>query len=216
MDFHTYLDATRSWLGGGAFYPPAQVAGPYTVTTGAVLYPPVALLLFVPFAFLPAALWWAVPTGITLAALWRYRPGPWTLALITGCLALHGGVLLYWFGTPTIWFVAFVALVTIHSWPGVLIALKPAILPFALLGIRDRRWWIAAGVLALISLPLLPMWVDWLRTLLNARGPRASLLYAVWDIPLLVVPLLAWARRSTLLDRAPRLPGIMRQPRPIR
>jgi hypothetical protein len=87
---------------------------------------------------------------------------------------------------------AFLALASVYSWPGVLVLLKPAIFPFAIVGIGDRRWWIAAAVLGLVSLALLPMWVDWFRVLLNARGPRANLLYAFSDLPLMAIPLAAW------------------------
>jgi hypothetical protein len=34
------MDATRRWLGGGPFYLPEQVAGPYFLDWGAILYPP--------------------------------------------------------------------------------------------------------------------------------------------------------------------------------
>ncbi len=53
-DYRTYMDATRVWLPGGSFYPAYELAGPYQIELGAVLYPPVALLLFVPFTVLPA------------------------------------------------------------------------------------------------------------------------------------------------------------------
>ena len=43
-----------------------QLAGPYDVTLMTdVLYPPSALLLFVPFSILPIVLWWVVPIAIT-------------------------------------------------------------------------------------------------------------------------------------------------------
>lgn len=199
MDYRTYLDATRSWLGGGPFYHPYQVAGPYTVETGAVLYPPVALLLFVPFAFLPAALWFVIPAAIMAAVVWHHRPSIWGWVIILACLAFSPlAQTAYWFGTPTIWMAAFLALGTVYGWPGVLLALKPAIFPFMLAGIRDRRWWIAGVALALVSLPMLPMWFDWVRVVLNARGHDAGLFYALGDMPLLAIPLVAWSGHATL------------------
>ena len=54
-DFDLYMAATRSWLSGLGFYHPYQLSGPYEITPGDILYPPVALLLFVPFTVLPAA-----------------------------------------------------------------------------------------------------------------------------------------------------------------
>ena len=65
VDYQLYMDAARSWLADGTFYLPYQLAGPYLVTAGDVLYPPYSLVLFVPFTFLPAILWWAVPIAIT-------------------------------------------------------------------------------------------------------------------------------------------------------
>lgn len=198
MDSRTYLDATRRWLGGGPFYLPTQLAGPYQIEYGVVLYPPVALLLFVPFAFLPAVLWSAIPAAIMAAVIWHHRPSAWACTIILACLALSPETqTLYWFGTPTIWMGAFLALSTIWGWPGVLVMLKPAIFPFALLGIRDRRWWVAAGVLTIVSLVFLPMWFDWFHVLLNARGPRANVLYAIGDVPPLAMPLVAWAGRRS-------------------
>src|SRR5690348_5487772 len=63
-DMNLYLDAARHWLGGGSFYLDRQLAGPYEITGGDVLYPPVALALFVPFTVLPAVLWFAIPLAI--------------------------------------------------------------------------------------------------------------------------------------------------------
>ena len=38
-DYQLYMDATARWLSGGPFYEPAQLAGPYPITHGAILYP---------------------------------------------------------------------------------------------------------------------------------------------------------------------------------
>src|SRR5450759_88660 len=48
VDYRLYMDAARRWLDGGGFYLPFQVAGPYPVLLGDVMYPPNALFLFVP------------------------------------------------------------------------------------------------------------------------------------------------------------------------
>ena len=50
VDFTLYRDVTIRWLGGGPYFEPYQLAGPYQISAGDVLYPPVALWLFVPFA----------------------------------------------------------------------------------------------------------------------------------------------------------------------
>jgi hypothetical protein len=133
--------------------------------------------------------------------IWYQRPSTWAWVVILACIGLSPETqTLYWFGTPTIWMAAFVALGTIWGWPAALVLLKPAIFPFALLGIRDRRWWIAAAVLAVVSLALLPLWFDWFTILANARGPRANVLYALGDLPILVMPLVArnWGTRSNI------------------
>ena len=65
-----YMDATRSWLNGTGFYHDYQLAGPYDVRSGDILYPPPMLLVFAPLAVIPeplsAALYYAIPLGITL------------------------------------------------------------------------------------------------------------------------------------------------------
>ena len=49
-DVALYRDAASRWLAGGPFYEPRQLAGPYEVAHGDILYPPVGLWLFVPAA----------------------------------------------------------------------------------------------------------------------------------------------------------------------
>ena len=86
---------------------------------------------------------------------------------------------------------AFLALGTIWGWPSVLVALKPTLIPFMVVGIRRRSWWLAAGVLAVVSLAFLPLWFDYARVLLNARGPLVSPWYSLGNVPLLLIPLIA-------------------------
>lgn len=45
-DFTLNIDAAAGWLRGEPFYPPAQLAGPFTDDYNRILYPPTALLLF--------------------------------------------------------------------------------------------------------------------------------------------------------------------------
>ena len=54
VDYLLYRDAAARWLAGGPFFEPYQLAGPYPISAGDILYPPVALWLFVPFTVLPA------------------------------------------------------------------------------------------------------------------------------------------------------------------
>jgi hypothetical protein len=191
-DYELYMDATRRWLAGGAFYPAAQVAGPYQLGWGAVLYPPQMLAVFVPFAFLPPLLWYVIPIAVTLAVIAWHRP---STAAIVAMLALPSlfpmSFFVYLGGTPTIWIVAFLALAT--RWPavGALVLLKPSLAPFALLGVRRRRWWLAAGVTTIAGLALLPLTLEWLETIANARGPLSGPLYSLENVPVLLVPLVA-------------------------
>lgn len=76
------------------------------------------------------------------------------------------------------------------------------IAPLALIGIRDRRWgWTVAGIAA-VSLLFLPMWPTYIGVLLDARHP-AGLLYSAQDIPMLAIPLIAWALRARSGDHEP-------------
>ncbi len=65
------------------------------------------------------------------------------------------------FGNTDMWVAAAIAGGVRWAWPSVLVTFKPSLAFFALIGIRSRSWWIAAGVLALASLPLLPLWLDY-------------------------------------------------------
>jgi hypothetical protein len=70
---------------------------------------------------------------------------------------------------------------------------------------RDRIWvsdphGLVVAALALVSAALAPMWQDYVVVLMNARGDRATLLWVVYEIPLLAIPLLiGW--------RGPRVQG---------
>lgn len=193
MDFRFYRDATIEWLNGGSFYPPTETSGPFLLDTGAILYPPITLILFVPFVYLGAFLWSAMAAAIMAGVLWYHRPGAWAWVVILMAVAFSSEIqTLYWFGTPTIWIAAFLALATIWRWVSAFVLLKPAVFPFAAIGYRERRWWAAIGGLALVSLLFLPMWFDWISVLQNARGPSAHPFYAIGDLPLLTIPLVAW------------------------
>ena len=182
-DYSLYMEATRRWLAGGSFYQPWQFA-PYVISfipgnigTTAILYPPYALALLVPFAFLPAVLWWAVPIGIITVAL--YPVSGWRLVALLAAIATP----VTWYtianGNPALWSAAFLVAGTRWRWPAVFVLLKPTLAPFALVGIRSRAWWVGAVVLAIMSVVLLPLTLDYIAVLRNARGPEASLFYSV-------------------------------------
>lgn len=196
-DYRLYMEAADRWLSGGTFYHPYQLTGPYPVMDSEVLYPPVALLVFVPFTVLPAILWWAVPISVTLWVIAAHHPGPWRIAAMLGLLALPPE-----FGTsyslssivngnPVIWVTMTVALATRWPFAGPFALVKFTLAPFALVGIRKRTWWLGLLVLLLASLPFGAMWLDYAVVLLNAQG--ADPLYSLRQFSLVAIPLVAYA-----------------------
>ena len=211
VDYWLYRDATRVWLGGAPFYPIHQLRGPYDITAGDILYPPVAIWLFVPFAIpngpelsvLMAAVWWLVPLGATAIAIVALRPRPWTWPILVLCLSNPTVILKIWTGNPVIWSMAALAVACVLPWrtSAPFVLLKPSLAPFALFGIRRRSWWIGAAALVALSLPFGGLWADWLTTVVNSRG--GGLLYSSLEAPFLLLPLAAWLGRRRDLGRVP-------------
>lgn len=206
VDRGIYRDAALRWAGGGFWFYPEQVAGPYTIIQGHVLYPPTALLWLVPAAHLPDALWWGLPICVIAAIVWHHRPAVWAWPVMGLCLATFWSVEIIASGNPGLWIAMFVALGTIWRPAFALVLLKPSLAPFALLGARSRAWWVLVAAIVLVSLAFLPMWIDYLQVLLNGRGNLAVPWYSIRDVPLLCVPLLAWAA-STRPSAGPRVKG---------
>jgi len=181
-------------MAGGSFYQAYQLAGPYVLRLPdfPILYPPIVLPMLVVSSWLPGFLWWAIPILATAAVVWYWRPTLLGWTLILACIAVPHTLDIYGNGNPGMWAVAFLGLGTIWGWPAVLVALKPSLAPFMLVGITRRTWWIAAGALAIASVAFAPLWADYVTTLRNARGPDASLLYSFRDIPSMLVPIIAW------------------------
>lgn len=201
IDYRLYMDATSHWLSTGTFYAPWQTSGTYNLldaqgdATGAILYPPFSLYLFAPFTVLPAFLWWLLPLGATAAVLWRLRPSPLAWPVMALCLWYPTSGLKILTGNPTIWVLAATALGTLYAWPSVGVLIKPSLFPFALIGIKNRRWWLALAVLGVMSLPFGLLWHQWIVALLNAKG--GGVLYSVQEIPLLCLPLAARIGRTS-------------------
>lgn len=191
IDYRLYMDATRRWLSGGGFYGPQELAGSFAVTYGVTLYPPVALLVFAPFTVLPPIAWWIVPLGLTAWGLVRLKPAPWSWPLVVLPLVWWTAAERIVSGNPVIWSLAALTLACSAGWPGVFVLLKPSLFPFAFVGGWRREWWVALLGLALLSLPFLPMWFEWLAVLRHAKTP-AGLLYSAQEAPLLLIPLVAW------------------------
>ncbi len=193
-----YFRAARRWLDGGSFYSDYQLAGPYVIEKFEILYPPTIIPLLLVFSFLPDPVWWIAPTAILAGVVLYWRPSLLGWTLILACLSVPITLAIYFWGNPSIWMAAFLALGTRWGWPSVFVLLKPQLFPFALVGIRRRSWWVALAVFALVSVAFLPMWFDWVTVLLNARGPNASPLYGLSSVPLMMIPLIArWSTRRT-------------------
>jgi hypothetical protein len=188
IDYSLYMEATRRWLAGGSFFQGYQLAGPYPISMGDVLYPPTTLALFMPFTILPAVLWWAIPLGVTAAMVWRLRPAPVSWPFLALCCFWPPFVARLVAGNPVMWAMAAVALGFALRWAFVGVLIKPSLFPFALLGVRDRGWWIALATVAAISIPFGAMWLDWVTAVTNSSG---GLLYSLQDVPILLLPVIA-------------------------
>ncbi len=191
-----YANAARSWVAGTGFYHPYQLAGPYDVASGDILYPPPMLLVFTPLALLPAPLdaflYYAIPLGITAAVVAWLRPSVLGWPAILFCLAWPTTIVVIAGGNPGIWFMAFMALGCLWRPLSVLVFVKPTLAPFAFFGANRRPWWIGLAVFAAVSLAFLPMWPDFVRATLNARG-GGGIFYSIGQAPMLFLPLAAWA-----------------------
>jgi hypothetical protein len=184
-DFSIYVERTQSWLAGDGFYRARQLTGPYSLELGDALYPPPAVLLFLPWALgAPPFLWWLIPLATAIVSLARLKPPSWTWFLL---LAIFVFIPRAWvaitLGNPSIWVFAAILAGWAFRWPAVVVFLKPALAPFALVGARWASWWRAVGVTALLSVLFAPMWSDYARVLLDLRnsyGPD----YLMGEIPI--------------------------------
>ncbi len=197
-DLRIYTDRATSWIAGDGFYRDRQLGGPYVLEDGDALYPPPTLLLFVPFTVLPSVLWWAIPLGILAAAVRRARPTTWGYAVMAVPLLYPRTWALLLYGNPAIWSLAAVAAGAVWKWPAALVLVKPTVVPFALLGIRDRRWWLLVVVLLVAAVPFGAMWIDYAHVLIWTQNtaPGSINLWGEWPIALALV--VALRSRRTL------------------
>lgn len=205
VDYRTYMDATHSWLSGGPFYHPWQVAGPYPLPlqTGPpppILYPPPSLLLFVPFALAPGplsvVLWYAVPLGIIAWVIARHHPAPWVWAFMAMGVLWSKTLWLVVSGNPaSLWATAAVALGTVYAWSALGVLLRPTMFLLAFVGVRHRSWWVGLAVSLGVAALFLPMWPDYIAASLNVYDVPTFYLYQHYVFA--AVPLITWvARRS--------------------
>lgn len=199
VDYRLYIDTASRWLHGGSYFEPYQLAGPYPISAGDILYPPVALVLFVPFTILPAILWWLLPAAAVGWCLRQLRPRRAVWPLLAACLAWPTTPLKILTGNPGIWAVAGLALGVLYAWPSVVVLIKPSLVPFALFGANRRAWWLALAGFVVLSLPFGGLWLDWVHSILNSQG--GGLAYSSLEIPMLAFPLVAWAGRDRAAPR---------------
>jgi hypothetical protein len=195
MDATFYAVLGRDFVATGAFYQPHQLTGPYQVALlgqggGDTLYPPSALLLFVPFAYLPAALWWVIPIGVTVYAIARLRPSPLAVAVMLALLLWPRAIGAFLFGNTDMWMAAALAAGLVWGWPSLALTIKPTLLPLALIGIRRRSWWIGAALGLVFIAVTLPLWMDYVTAMRYATGIDLS--YNLGSLPLLAIPLVAY------------------------
>jgi len=188
-----YMDAARRFLQSGTPYLPAEVSERFDYSLLTFLHPPIALLLMVPFSFLPDFLWYAIPVGIVAVSVLRWRPVRTVWPLIGLALAWPRTPSMLVVGNTDLWVAAFVALGCRFGWPAVLMALKPSLFPLAFVGARRRTWWLAAALLAIAAIPFGSLWIDWFNVVRHSPGDLA---YSLLALPLVLLPLIAWLGRS--------------------
>jgi len=193
-DLDWYVDATRRLLTEGTWYLDRQLHGPYELQGGDVLYPPVSAILFAPWLVLPGWSFIAIPVAITAWAVRRLRPAAWVWPLMALCLLSPQTLGKVMAANPTLWAMAAVSLGTLYGWPAAFAVVKPTLVPFAVFGIRSRRWWLVIAGLAIASLPVLGLTLLYPQVVLDARG--GALYYSIWDLPLMLIPVIAWLGRS--------------------
>ncbi len=195
-DWNLYSSVARNWVGSGEYFLDRQVSGPHSLVWGDRLYPPTALWLFVPFAYLPGVLWWLVPAAIVGASLRRLRPAPWAWAGMGFLLWAPVGIQETISGNPLIWCVAGLFAAVAFGTPASFLLLKPSLLPFALWGLWKRPWWVGVGILLALSVPLIALDITWVRVVLDTRD-SGGLFYSIREWPMLCVPLVAWIGSTT-------------------
>ncbi|HEY6569357.1 MAG TPA: hypothetical protein VIZ22_03660 [Candidatus Limnocylindrales bacterium] len=189
LDFTMYLDHTERALAGGSFYLDRQLHGHYPILTGDSYYPPTTMLLFAPFLVLPALLWWILPLGIIAAVVVYWRPSLWGLVAIAGCVWWWRSVQIVVLGNPSMWVAAAVAAGTVIRWPLALVILKPTLLPVAALGSDRRSFWLALGIIAMVSVPFGRQWVDYAHAALDSSVQWS---YSLNDVPIVLIGVIAW------------------------
>jgi hypothetical protein len=187
VDWHTYEAARARVLDGSPIYPDYQLTGPFSLADASAnagfIYSPLAALLLVPLGIGGPIVWVGMCLLVFLvglaAALWRAPL--WLLAAGPVLIAAQGGLETgIRVGNVDV-MVAGVVPLTIFGRVAVLNAILGATKIWAgallLVEIRKRRWrqlakaLVIAGALVIASVALLGIqpWIDWARSLANAK-----------------------------------------------
>jgi hypothetical protein len=200
-DLAFFQGAARRWLETGVLYLPHQLAGPHEVVLQVDnLYPPHALLLFLPFTILPAVLWWIIPIGVTAYVIARLRPATWSWPLLAVLLLWPKTIVGVLWGNTDMWIVAAVAAGLWWRWPVILVTIKPFFAPYALLGVGSRWFWVATALIGAVSLAMLPLWLDYAKVVTNVS---ISSEYLLRSVPTTFIPIVAWLARTVDRRSAP-------------
>jgi hypothetical protein len=200
-----YRDMGQRWLDTGTFYTERQLSGPYETTTLVDnLYPPIALYLFLPFVFLPLILWWVIPLAIVAFSVWYLRPAAWSWPILALIIALPKTVSATIYGNSDLWVAAAVAGGVLLGWPAILAVFKPSLVYLAVIGINRISWWFMAAILVVLSMPLLPLWLQYPTVISNSTS---GALYSIGNLPFMCLPIVAWlfSQRGPLLRRQQRM-----------
>ncbi|HEV8488503.1 MAG TPA: hypothetical protein VGQ58_01805 [Candidatus Limnocylindrales bacterium] len=200
-DLGGYLEGARRFLETGSPYLAEQVTGRWTLEPHSFVHPPAALALFVPFLVLPAVLWWAIPLGITGWAIARLRPARRTWPLLVLCLIWPRSIGSVLAGNSDIWVMAIVAAGLVLHWPFALLIIKPTFVPLSLLGFGRRSWFVAHLAVAAAMVATWALWVEYLAVV---RNSQLRLDYSLLNLPLVVLPVIAWLGRARPQEPAAR------------
>jgi hypothetical protein len=195
-DFVLYRDAGARWLAGDGFYLSRQLAGPYTVTIGDVLYPPPTVLVFALLAVLPlvlsAVVWWSVPVAAVLLSLRWLRPAAWSWPVLALTLWWPPTLDRIATGNPVLWITGAAYLAAVVPGPSIFVILKPTLAPFMFFRANHLNWLIAGIILIAISLPFGNLWVQYFQVIFNAKS-FAGPAYSLEEFPMLAGALVAFA-----------------------
>ena len=136
-----------------------------------------------------------MPAAAVGWCLFQLRPSRLAWLWVRVCLAWPTTPLKILTGNPVIWAMAAMALGVLYAWPSVLVLIKPSLFPFALFGIREKRWWLALIAFAIACVPFGSLWIDWIHSILNSQGGGIG--YSILEAPMLALPIAAWLGSSS-------------------